>query len=580
MADYVGSVQLGVGDPFDYPGRVSATYGKPAVGGAAFANNLGFDDVPATEGTFGQYTNEVVTPPIEDFVGCKEERTTFAFDYFEKFHVTPASFILGNVLATQQISVVVYSAYRTEQHTWDAFVNNAGAGVELLNQPTLPYTFEPQEGLTNLILQVGTSGPPTVDTTLDFVFDTMTISPVIQLERIVFWSPRPNMPYRETLEFNTQIIEHSDGSEQRIALRPNPRQQFDWTFLFEPGTERARIHNLLFDWQSRVYGIPMYHEATFTTSAITAGDTVINVQSTDYADYREAGLAIVYDLNAGTNDIVEIDTGGIASTTLTLTTGTVNSYSSGVLVAPIRTAKTRPSLSGQRYTTDAATLKVPFEVLDNESNLASTAAWTTTHNSKVVVDDENAVSGSMQETFQRNIIVLDNGISSVYHDSPTEKGKRGSVKRFHATSKQDVWEVRQLIHALRGRQVSFYLPTFGYDLTPAAQLLSGGTALTVVNVGYDKYVKDRRPYTVIRVHFTDSVTNPPLIRTITASSEIDADTETLTVDSAWPATYQPEDVDRIEYLELVRFDSDSFRFSYEQGDLTVRITCPVITVFD
>ncbi len=438
----------------------------------------------------------------------------------------------------------------------------------------------PQTTISGLTLQVLATGPPTVNSTLDFVFSTITLSPVISLSRVVLWTLRPNLPYRERLSFNTQIITHADGTEQRIAFRPNPRQSFDWEHTLDGGSERAAFHNLLFEWQSRVYGIPMYHEGTCTTSAITAGDTTINVRSTEYADYREGGLAVIYDTGSGTTDVLEIATSGITSTTMTFTAGIVSAYAPGVLVAPVRTARTRPQISGNRFPTDAATLKMSFEVLDNESDIGSTSAWTSTHNSKIVVDDENAVSVSMPEQFLRPIVVLDNDVGVPFFESPQDKGKRGSVKTFYAASPQKAWEVRQLIYALRGRQVSFYLPTFGKDFTPTGPLTVGDTALTVENVGYALYVDDRRPYTVVRVHFTDPATNPPLIRTITASSVIDTATESLTIDTPWPATYQVSDVERIEYLELVRLDSDDIRIRHAEGDTTVRISCPVITVFD
>ena len=583
MADYAGSVTLlSAGGPWAFPGRTAAHHAVHVNSHPAFSDNLLALNPAAVEAGTLTYVDEVpADPPVVDFEGCVDDRLSFSFDWFEKFHVTPTSFILGNVLSTQLIAVAVYSAYRSEEHDWDAFVNNAGEGVTLLNQPTLPYTFAPQTGLTNLQLQVTPAGPPKVDTTLDFVFDTMTISPVIQLDRLIFWDILPNLPYTERLEFKTQVMTHVDGSEQRIKLRPIPRQYFEWTFLLESGQERAKVHNLLFNWQSRVFGVGVWHEATFPTSAITTGDSTINVRTTSYADYREGGLVTVYDPNTGTNDILEIATGGIAATSLTFVAPVVNSYSTSALVAPLRTGRTRPRLSGRRYVSDDANLRLEFEITDNESDLADTSAFTTTLNSKVVVDDINSVgtSNAMSEEFLRDIVTLDNGTGVPFFDSPQNKGKRRSNKQFHATTRQKVWEVRQLIHALSGRQTSFYLPTFGKDLVPAAQLLSGSTTLTVQNVGFDRYVNQERPYNHIRIHFVNPA-NPPLIREITGSSEVDSATENLTLGDTWPATYQPEDVERIEYLELVRFDSDTLKLRYNEGDRTVRVSAPVITVFD
>ena len=61
---------------------------------------------------------------------------------------------------------------------------------------------------------------------------------------------------------------------------------------------------------------------------------------------------------------------------------------------------------------------------------------------------------------------------------------------------------------------------------------------------------------------------------------MDAASENLTLDGTWPAAYSPADVERIEFLELVRFDSDVIRFKYAEGDRSVSVTSPVITLFD
>lgn len=544
-------------------------------------DNLEWDDVPALCTSGLVYVSQVPTPPVEvDHVGCVEEKMTYSFDFFEKFHVSPPSFILGNVLATINTNVTVYSAYRTDVHSWDSFVNNAGSGTSLLNIPSLPAFFSPQTGLTNLILEVTPNGPPKVDSTLDFVFDTMTISPIIQLDRLVLWAVQPNLPYTELLQFATKILPRIIGSEQRIGLRGNPRQIFEWNMLLEPGPERARIHNLLFEWQSRVFGVPMWHEATFPSVEVSVSDTSVTVRSTAYADYREGGLVLLFDPVTEVNDVVEIAAGGITGTVLTFTNPVLNAYSLRATVCPLRTGKARPSLKGSRFSTDAAKLSIRFQILDNVANLADISAWNTHADGRVIVDDCNVIGSSMSEEFLREIVQIENIQGRVGFETPWEKGKRRSTKTFSARTPAALWKVRQLLHALRGRQVAFYLPTFGQDFVPFSQLISGSTTLTVINVGFDRYVNQRRPYSWIKVHFVDPVTNPPLIREITGSSEVDSDSENLTLDATWPATYQVSDVKRIEFLELVRFDSDTIQIKYAEGAKTVRISFPVVTVFD
>jgi len=513
------------------------------------------------------------------YLGQLSELTTFSFDWFEKFHVRPGEFVFGNVLSTQQVPVSVYSSYRYDTHSWDAFVNNAGAGVELLGLPAFPYAFPPQTGFSGLLLEVTPSGPPVVDTTLDFVFDTMTISPVITLERLVLFDLQPELPYTELLEFLSEIQDHRDGSEHRLGLRKNPRQLFEWDLFLPDAFERSRVHNLLFDWHARTFGVPCWHEATFLSVAAAIDDLTITVRSTAFADYRVGGLCLVFKDHA-TYDVLEIAVGGITGTTLTFTNGLQNAYPVNTLVMPLRTGVLRPIVPGSRIITDAGKLALRFRCLDNDVSLASVAGWTA-FNSKVVLDDVNSTGGSgntVSEELIRDIIVIDNQVGIASIETLWPHDKRRHTKTFWTRGKQELWKVRQLLHALRGRQVSFYLPTKGQDLIPLSGLLLAGTTLTTRNVGYARYVQNRQTKNLIQIVFNDGTAS--LIREITASSEVDALTESLTVDTPWPANKALGTIARIEYLELSRFDSDTIRFRYDLGDRTCRISAPVITVFD
>lgn len=581
MASFVGGspgISYTAGELVEHATRIAAhhTYVKPS--------NLPTDDFEPLDADARSlvdlaYVNQVPTIPAAKLVGCLQERAWYSEDWFEKFHVRPGSFEFGNVLTTQAVDVEVYSAYRRDTHFWNAFVNNAGAGVDLLNVPSLPYTFLPQTGLDNLSLQVTPNGPPVVDSTLDFVFDTMTISPVITLERLVLFEVLPELPYAEELEFLTDVQLHRDGSEHRVSVRLYPRQFFEWPLVLLTPRERSQFYNLLFDWQSRVFGIAMWHESTLLASAATTGDLVLNVQSTAYADYREGKLATVR-TPAGVSTVVEIAAGGIAATSLTLVTGVTIDLPAGSIVAPLRTAQAAARVAGSRFTTDAATVNVRFRVTDNVVDLASTAGWDT-YAGKVVLNDLASTGGDsnrISEEFEQQLLVFDPGVGLVDVATTEDRNRRLKPRIFWCRGKQQLWRIRQLLHALRGRQVSFYDPTKGRDLVATEDLLAAGSALTVENVGYALYVKNRSPRNVIQVHFNDG--SPSLVREITASSVVDANTETLTVSPAWDADYAVETIERIEFLELSRAASDTLRIEYAEGDLTARVRMSTTTLLD
>jgi hypothetical protein len=493
--------------------------------------------------------------------------------WFESFHVIPREFHFGNLLSTQLVPIEVYSAYRRDNHTWTAWVNNAGIGTSILGIPTFPHTFVPQSnGGLSMTLQVTTNGPPVVDTDLEFIFDTQTILTPITLKRVVLFGVRPELPFTERLRWFTEVLGHINGTEQRISARKNPRQVFEWDFILEDGAERSYFHNVLFQWQPRIFGLPVWFERTRATAAIAANATTVNVQHTNFADYRVGGLVLVFK-DRSTFDVLEL--ASLTSTSLTFVTGVLNSYPTGTAVMPLRTGTTKRALDGSRFVVGAARLKIMFEVLDNDISIASTAAFPS-FNSKVHINGCNSVRGEMSEQFETDIVVFDNEVGIPIQSTPWDVGKRLSQLALLTKGRQALWEARQLLHALRGKQVSFYVSSFTHDFTIDSAILAG-TLINVANVGYTQFVQNRQPRNVIRITYNDG--SPDDIRTIVSSSVVDATREALTLNSAIGAHAQSA-VKKIMYVEKVRWDSDEILIRHEAGDRVQRITGPIKTVFE
>lgn len=495
--------------------------------------------------------------------------------WWESFHVIPRSFAFGNLLSAQSEPIEIYSAFRRLDQNWTAFINNSGQGITITGQPSLPYTFVPQsDGGLSLELLVSTSGQPNVDTTLDFVFGTVpqTVEVPITLRRVVLFSIQPELPFTERLQWLTEVQEHVDGTEQRISARKNPRQTFEWNFIMRDGIERAFYQNILFDWQARVFGLPVWYELTRTTSALTVGETTISVASTDFADYRVGGLFLIFQ-DRNTFDV--LDVGSVTSGSVVSVSGINNDYPAGTFVMPLRTGTARASIQSSRFISGDANTAIIFTVTDNDVDLADTSAFNT-YDGKVLIDTCNSVRGSMSEEFQRDIIELDPQTGVRQLDSPWANGKRVHQLALLAAGNQQLWEIRGLLHALRGRQISFYVPTFTKDFEPDGDI-PAGSIVNVKNVGYTQFVQSRQPRNVLRIEFNNGDADE--IREILSSSEVDSTREALTLDTAVSAHLESE-VKRMSIVEKVRWDSDSIAIRHEIGDRTKRITGPVKTVFD
>lgn len=502
--------------------------------------------------------------------------------WWEDMHVVPRTISFPNLLSAQSVSIEVHSAYRRVEETWSSFVNNAGAGVELLGEPSLPAVLEPMKTILGMTVEISTSGPANVDGTIDFVFSIAgTILVPVVLQRIVLFYviPENDDEFIEELEFGTDVIPSLDGSEMRPSYRKRPRQFFEYDYrLFEideDGGERQKIQNMLFGWQSRTFGLPVWFFETFTTQIVSAGATSIQVDSTDYRDFRIGGYACVI-VDEFTFDVLEIDS--LTSSSITLVAPTINGYPVGTSVYPLRLAEGASSISGSRYPVNAMDTAIRFRVTENDVDLADVSAFSS-FNSKVLFDDENGILGSTsREAFEQEDFNLDNRTGLVKRTSDWTRHKPVRDKTFFAKGFSDRWDLRQVVYALRGQQISFYLPTKKPDLEVLSDLVSSTNTMSVRNDGYTKFVASKQPRNVIRIVFVDG--SPAILRTITSSSEVDVDEETLIVDSPWSSTITPAEIERVEFVEKMRFDSDSIRFRHQPGNRATYCTVPCRGVFD
>jgi len=385
----------------------------------------------------------------------------------------------------------------------------------------------------------------------------------------------PEAPIAEILEFLTEIIEVLDGSEQRISLRKNPRQIFELTYRLE-GKDRRRLENILYDKQDEELVLPVWTEPLALASGGEVEDTSIDLTSIDFADLRIGGLAILLRSDGISNiiDVTEID-----ALQVSFSTPLRNAFPAGTTVYPARRVNARELIQGSLAPVNDEELSIRFLVQDNDvgEGFADSSAFPTLEG-KVLLDGPNAVGRRLSVTLQRRLIELDNETGKRSQVSPWPTSKRASAKGFVTTNREDLWAVRRLLHDLRGRQESFFLPTFFDELVPSGDLISGSTLLQVDNVGFAAFTTGRAPArNLIRVRKTDGSI---LTRFVSTVLEVDDSTEQITVDLPWPEDIPTEEVDRIDYVELVRSATDEIRITHLDPAGQARTTFPVLTVFD
>ena len=475
--------------------------------------------------------------------------------WFEHVHSVPQFLELGNIVTTLLREIEFYNAYRRQTRELQLVTNTVGSGTEFVGLPALPYEVAAQHSLI-VTFRVSTAGPPLLEGTLTFEFDTETLALPVTGTRVVMFPYLPESPLIEMLEFRTTVLTSINGKEQRICERKNPRQSFEMTILLEDVRLRRQLQSLLFGWQPGVFGVPVWFEARPLAVNATAGDTVIQVD-TLYGDFRDGSLAIIW------SDEVTFDALEVAShtdTSITFSSPLTQDFDANTsLVMPLRTAITDSSVAVQRKLVNLEAATLLFRVLDNDANLADTTAFPS-YAGKVLLNEPNMVNGeTLPAGFERQLVRLDNGSAAIAQFSDWTAPNLITEKGFLCTTPQRRWEIRQLLHALRGSQVTFYLPTFYHDMVVANDLSSGSDLMDIENIDYTRYINAQSPGNVLLVELNDGT---QLYKTILSSEVIDVNTERLTLSTVWASTIFAVDVARVSYLRLARISGNSVTFEH------------------
>ncbi len=520
--------------------------------------------------------NKGASAPLSLFAQ-ENQQSSGGFDWFERFHVLPRSFDFGNILSAQSTPIEVFNAFRHDTKEWTSFVNGAGAGTELGGLPALPTNLAPLNGIP-MTVDVSATGDPFVDATLDFGFTGLgTIFVPIEIQRIVLWGATPEQEYIEELAFLTNVYPSKDGTEKRESVRKSPRQSWNYQYKIDEGLDAQTLENRLFDFHARTFGVPVWFDDADMTVAAAAGVSVITVEATGIRDFRVGGLVVIF-TSQTIFDVLEIASGGITGTTLTFTSVTINAYVVGTKVYPLATCFVPPQVSGARWPVNLQRQDVRFSAIDNDVDLADLSAFSS-FNSKLLLDNGNSMRGStVGHGYRMDLVKIDSGSGLLFQESPWDRHKRSYLFTLRADGRQEVWDMRRMIHAIKGQWTSFYIPRDSDDLALVANLSSGADTLDVTNVGYAQFIRNRQPKNVIRVNFVDGST--PLLRTIIGSTSPSTTVDQLQVDSNWPATFTPAEISRIEYVEKIRFATDRMQIRYDPVALRARLSAPVQAVFE
>lgn len=366
----------------------------------------------------------------------------------------------------------------------------------------------------------------------------------------------------EVLEWRTDVLQ-SQAGEQRIALRSRPREIVTFQHRYDAlgmarAAELART-GFVGEWR-----VPLWHMAVQPTADVVQGATEI-VLDTGVADFRagdavaiavdgrEASLAEIADVEADRLILVEPVGAQLPAATVAATRIAVAPVRSSVLSAPVEIARRRQNdgmVTATFLLRDAPVLSAPVMP---------------TYLGRPVQTDPSLTRSSITASLRRAVEYVDNGFGPVVVEPLRDLFERGEAFTLKAQGAAERWALRRWLWSLRGRQASFWLPTWGRELQLRTAMTSGSTLMRVVPVAELAAYVGR----AILLEMPSGLR----FRTITAAVADGAD-HRLTLSSSLG---EPVAIGiKVHFLTLMRSDAD--RIEIQHGAVASEVTLPVVEV--
>lgn len=489
-------------------------------------------------------------------VTCCGKSHSFVDDYYGRIHINPSIIALGNLLSAQIRDVEVWNSYFSPQLL--SSLGESGTDGITLTQPAVPPTTFAELESRVYNLNISTNGSPVINAVYTFNFPLESPTLNVTGRRVVVWPFIPQTQHGETMEWLTDIIP-SFNNEQRLALRPEPRQSFTYEFQLDE-RQFSRAKAICTQWAHRVYGIAVWSEATFI-GALSAGATAVFLD-TAYADYRENDIFLIWESDTKFEAVENLE---VLADRLNLKLPLENAYTNAY-VAPLRFARTLQGMDFRRRSDAYAIARGTFLVTQN-ADLGASVGYDT-YRSKDVIPDRTIIVNDIRERISRQVDIFDNGSGPIEIEIKNNWVNNTQVISFDTVNREERWAARQWIHSRRGKQKGFWLPSWNVDLVSVVDVSAASTSLTCLPIGYPLYygVKD------IMIQRTNGT---KLYNRILSASTDGSGNELLNLENPVGEDLTVADIEYICFMSHVRFNSDRIevRHSYA-GRATMSI--PVI----
>jgi len=366
----------------------------------------------------------------------------------------------------------------------------------------------------------------------------------------------------EVLEGRTDVLRARAG-EQRIALRTRPREIVTFRHRLD-ALGMARAAELARAGFAGEWRVPLWHMALQPAADLVQGATEVALDTT-VSDFRSGGLAAIA-VDGGDAALVGIDAmlpdRLILAAPLDQQLPAPAVAARRITVAPTRGGVLTSAIEIARRRQGDGTVTASFLLRDAPDLAAPTLP---SYLGRPVQTDPSLVRRPLAASLRRAVEYVDNGFGPVVVEPMRDVFDRSETITLKAQGPTARHTLRRWLHSLRGRQASFWLPTWGRELQLRAAMTSGSVLMRVAPVAaLDGYVGRR-----IMLEMPGALR----FRTITAAIVEGADHRlTLSSNLGEPVPLGT----KVHFLTAARADAD--RVEITHSAVASEVTLPVVEV--
>lgn len=360
----------------------------------------------------------------------------------------------------------------------------------------------------------------------------------------------------EILTYHTDIQEGVTGIEQRMSLANAPGQQFDIQCYLPTEQVQSRFEARLHTWQKRGWGLPIWSQHTVITNDLTEGAEEI-LFDTSYADYRDGGLALVWQ-SVEETEVILIET--VESDRLVLRSALSQTWTGKKWIMPLRVAYMVPLLKRPSAVGGSGSPSISFVVKD----IAAISGYVADqeHNGiPILLNATLLESDAADIQSDSGVVFTDYGSGAYEIINDREFVRTTQPLKLRNVGREACWKFRQFLDYVSGSRRPFYVPTFKEDLVLSASVSADSVAIRIeaIELYRNLGVNDLR--NVIGFLFSDG----SLLTRDIDNIVLDGDEEIITIDANLGVAFDPEDCE-VCFLDLVRISEDKVKLLWEEPD--------------